>query len=36
MILSKFQELVMDKEVLHKACCTPWGHKKSATTVPLN
>ena len=36
MILSKLWELVMDKEVLHKACCTPWARKKLDTTVPLN
>ena len=28
MSLSKFQELVMDRE----ACCGPWGHKESVTT----
>ena len=36
MILSKLQELVMDKEVLHKVCCTPGGCKKSDMTVLLN
>ena len=30
MSLSKFQELVMDKEGLE--CCNSWGHKESDTT----
>ena len=34
--MDKLQELVMDKEVLHKVCCTPWGCKKSDMTVLLN
>ena len=34
MSLSKFQELVMDKEGLE--CCNSWGRKKSDTTEQLN
>ena len=34
MSLSKFQELVMDKEGLE--CCNSWGHKESDTTERLN
>ena len=29
MSLSKFQELMMDREA---ACCGPWGHKELHTT----
>ena len=32
MSLSKFRELVMDRE----ACCSPWGHKELDTTKQLN
>ena len=36
MSLSKLQELVMDKEVLHKACCTTWGCKKLDANMLVN
>ena len=32
MSLSRLRELVMDREV----SCSPWGHKESNTTEPLN
>ena len=35
MSLSKFWELVMDREAF-LACCSPWGHKESDTTELLN
>ena len=35
MNLSKLQELAMDREAW-RACCSPWGHKESDTTEPLN
>ena len=34
MSLSKFRELVMDREAL--ACCSPWGRKELDTTERLN
>ena len=34
MSLSKFWELVMDREAL--ACFNPWGHKESDMTEQLN
>ena len=34
MSLSKFRELVMDREAL--ACCDSWGRKESDTTERLN
>ena len=34
MSLSKFQELVMDREAL--ACCSPWGREELDTTERLN
>ena len=33
MSLSKIRELVMDREAW---CCSPWGHKESDMTEPLN
>ena len=33
MSLSKLRKLVMDRE---DVCCSPWGHKESDTTEPLN
>ena len=33
MSVSKLRELVMDRGL---ACCSPWGHKESDTTEPLN
>ena len=33
--LSKFQELVMDREAW-RAACSPWGPKESDMTEPLN
>ena len=32
MSLSKLPELVMDR----KACCSPWAHRESDSTEPLN
>ena len=34
MSLSKLWELVTGQGIL--ACCSPWGHKESATTERLN
>ena len=34
MSLSELRELVTDREA--RQCCSPWGHKESDTTEPLN